>query len=686
MLCTWSVRAAIRWLQTLLRGRILIAVFIWSDLIESMRESSRMASRKLRFSVTRKIALGLALIIAIGVVSMMFIYRGLGEIEHALHRLAAVEAPLNAAAYELELNVNGAGLAVLKYLATRRPEYRAWAQDDEEDFAHYHGAYLQLVRTDHERGLGNQVGALHAQFQQLGQTLMSHADRQERLYAAITEYTEEIDYIIDARLQPSLSGRAARSERMGPAIASADLEAETAEVGLWVANYHREPSARAKQTITRKLEGLERSLANLRSFDLTEQEARQARALRAAVARITTAVKQVIELEDAIHAGREQFIALRESIDTLLDDEMQVLALRGLDTPREEAEVAAADVQHAMRYLAPSYLLTAGVIGFLLVRVIRRPLAELNRGTQAVAAGDMTHRVQAHSNDEFGDLANQYNLMVEQLRTTTVSRDRLEESEQRLRGTVTELRREIEERERAERERERLQAELRRSETMSAMGALVAGVAHEVRNPLFAISSTLDAMVARFGEQTDYRRYLDVLRMEIGRLGKLMADLLSYGKPPTHEFAVGTLDAAITPAIDSCSAHAREANVALVNRVQIDGPLRLNASRLQQAFQNVIANALQHAPSGSEVSIETSVANENERRWLECTIKDSGPGFSGEALHKVFEPFFTLRRGGTGLGLALVQRIVHEHGGEVFAENRPEGGACVRMRLPLVEG
>lgn len=179
-----------------------------------------MPNHKVRFNVTRKIALGLALIIAIGMVSTLFIYRGLDEVEGALQRLAAVQAPINAAAYELELNVNGMGLAVLKYLATRRPEYRAWAEKDESDFAHYHTTYLQLVRTERERSLGRRVGELHEEFKGLGHTLMSHADGQEKLYAAITELTEEIDHVIDARLQPGLfSLSTARPDGFGAAVA-----------------------------------------------------------------------------------------------------------------------------------------------------------------------------------------------------------------------------------------------------------------------------------------------------------------------------------------------------------------------------------------------------------------------------------------------------------------------------------
>lgn len=652
-----------------------------------LSEDDRMPRQKVRFSVTRKIALGLTVILVIGMVSMLFIYRGLKEVGTAVHRLAVVEAPVNAAAFEMELNVNGMGFAVLKYLATQRPEYRTWAQKDEQDFVEYHTTYLQLVGTPHERTLGGRVGELHEEFKVLGHTLMSRRETQEKLYTTIGEHLEELDYLLDARLQPQLfSQAAAQRDGYGAAIASADVEAEAAEVGFWVANYHRLPTPEAKQSIMNKLRALERSLANLRSFNLAQRERNLAQALQKTAAGLGAAVKNALVLEDEIYAGRERFIQLRVAMDDVLDDEIQVLALQGLDVPRQEAEAAAHEVLLAMQYLIPLYLLAAGVVGILLILVIRVPLGQLNKGTKAITEGNLTHRIQPISNDEFGDLATQYNRMVTQLQETTVSRNLLEDSETKLRRSVADLRLEIAERERAEAERERLQAELRRNETMSTMGALVAGVAHEVRNPLFGISSTLDAMGARFGEQPEYRCYLDVLRTEVNRLSKLMGDLLSYGRPPTHEFSVGTVDAVVTQAVQACSALAREADATIVNRVKpAIAAIRRNPGRLVQAFQNLIDNALQHAPGGSEVTIEAKGVSENGQRWIEYAVADRGPGFQSEDLPRAFDPFFTRRRGGTGLGLALVQRIVHEHNGEVFVENRAEGGAVVTMRFPLVE-
>jgi PAS domain S-box-containing protein len=227
-----------------------------------------------------------------------------------------------------------------------------------------------------------------------------------------------------------------------------------------------------------------------------------------------------------------------------------------------------------------------------------------------------------------------------------------------------------------------LQASLRHSETMSAMGSLVAGVAHEVRNPLFGISANLDAFEAQFGQRPEYAETLAMLRGEVDRLVGLMNDLFDFGRP-LEDTRAGSLADVVARAVASRHAMARRAGVELSNRVSEGMPaIRMDRKRLIQAFENVLQNAVQYSPAGGTVVIEAAAENHHEGAWLRCTVKDSGPGFPSADVSSVFQPFFTRRRGGTGLGLAIVQRIVEGHGGQVAAANRPEGGAEVTVRLP----
>jgi PAS domain S-box-containing protein len=231
---------------------------------------------------------------------------------------------------------------------------------------------------------------------------------------------------------------------------------------------------------------------------------------------------------------------------------------------------------------------------------------------------------------------------------------------------------------------EELSDSLRRTERMSAMGMLVGGVAHEVRNPLFGISANLDALEANLGDGGEYGLIIERMRAEVDRLAGLMQDLLDYGKPLETALAPESIGPVIAEAADSCAALAARSQVN-VTTSSLDGmPLiSMARKRMLQVFQNLLQNAIQHSPIGGLVTVSVGPATERRGTALVVTISDSGPGFSPEDLHHVFEPFFSRRRGGTGLGLAIVQKIVEEHGGSITARNRLEGGAAVTVRLPL---
>jgi PAS domain S-box-containing protein len=228
-----------------------------------------------------------------------------------------------------------------------------------------------------------------------------------------------------------------------------------------------------------------------------------------------------------------------------------------------------------------------------------------------------------------------------------------------------------------------LQESVRRSEVMSTLGALVVGIAHEVRNPLFSISATLDAFEARFGSNQDQVLYLSRLRTEIRRLSRLMQDLLEFGKPRPVRLEPGSLVSVIWEAAGHCAAAATEAGLDV--RVIADAhlpPIAMDRERLVQVFQNVIENAIQHTPAGGIVEVETSTGEHDGARWVVCEVRDTGPGFQPEDLPLTFRPFFTRRKLGTGLGLSIVKRIADEHGGRVMASNGPDGGGRVAVSLP----
>ncbi|HEX7185287.1 MAG TPA: PAS domain S-box protein [Thermoanaerobaculia bacterium] len=231
----------------------------------------------------------------------------------------------------------------------------------------------------------------------------------------------------------------------------------------------------------------------------------------------------------------------------------------------------------------------------------------------------------------------------------------------------------------------RLQESLRRSETMAVLGSVVGGVAHEVRNPLFGMSSVLDAFENRFGDCPEFRPYLPLLRSELRRMTDLMQALLDYGKPPQFEMAAGDPIVAVEGALALCRQLAGRCGVSLrVEAAAARPPASFDPQQLAQALKNVVENAVQHSPEGSAVMIEAAGFAAEGAPWVRLSVLDQGSGFSPADLPRVLDPFFTRRKGGTGLGLSIVSRIVEAHGGRLRVSNHPAGGAQVDIELPAL--
>lgn len=224
-------------------------------------------------------------------------------------------------------------------------------------------------------------------------------------------------------------------------------------------------------------------------------------------------------------------------------------------------------------------------------------------------------------------------------------------------------------------------SERRRAE--ESLRALVGGVVHEIRNPVYGISINLDALEATFGDEPRYRSFLGALRESAERIQGLMNDLRDYGEPRTLNPEPCRVRSLLEDAVRTCDTLSRSRNckvrLALEDEALV---LPLNARRMHQVFRNLLENALHHSPPEGTVSVRGRHLRDQGHDWWVFSVEDEGAGFEAESLARAFEPFFTRRKGGTGLGLSIVKRVVEEHGGTVSVENDPIGGARVTLRLP----
>ncbi len=230
-------------------------------------------------------------------------------------------------------------------------------------------------------------------------------------------------------------------------------------------------------------------------------------------------------------------------------------------------------------------------------------------------------------------------------------------------------------------ERERLRTELRRSERLAALGKLIAGVAHEVRNPLAGIRGITQLWRRGLGLGNEG---FDHLIDEVDRLEGIVSRLLQFSRADAQDLTPGDLNIVAAEAARLAADRAREQEI----RVELDlepdlPPIQMAPPALVQVLRNLTTNALQVMPRGGVLRLGTRL--DAARGTVAASVADDGPGLSDEVLSHLFEPFFTTKAEGTGLGLAIAREIALAHRGELRAENRPGGGAVFTLTLPVAE-
>lgn len=233
------------------------------------------------------------------------------------------------------------------------------------------------------------------------------------------------------------------------------------------------------------------------------------------------------------------------------------------------------------------------------------------------------------------------------------------------------------------------QAERVRSARLAAVGELAAGIAHETRNPLGAISHATETLQRSLRLRGEDAELLEIIRREAARLNEIVSDFLVFGRP--RPLALQATDLA-TLIKDALLALEQDERCHRGVRFEMDldpslPRLVLDPHQMSQVLWNLYLNAAQAMPEGGCLRTRTAVQpGPDGEAWLSLEIGDTGPGLPREAESRLFEPFFTTKPDGTGLGLPIARRIVEEHGGTLTLEGGAAGGTLARILLPLREG
>lgn len=232
----------------------------------------------------------------------------------------------------------------------------------------------------------------------------------------------------------------------------------------------------------------------------------------------------------------------------------------------------------------------------------------------------------------------------------------------------------------------RTQQELVRHERLAAVGELAAVMAHEVRNPLGVIFNCLTTIKRISRHDGDVEMMLNMVGEEADRLNRIVGDLMDFVRPYELVKKPAAVEPIIANAVDAASLSVLNGNVRVLTEFPRElPPFPVDAHLLRQALMNLIVNAAQSMPRGGRVLVNatTETPPEGGRPWLVVRVRDEGVGLSETASAKMFQPFFTTKATGTGLGLAVVKRIVDSHLGDIVARNNDDGpGTTFTVRLP----
>lgn len=308
------------------------------------------------------------------------------------------------------------------------------------------------------------------------------------------------------------------------------------------------------------------------------------------------------------------------------------------------------------RLTATVVVFVLGLIGVAMISFgVSRNIDRLAVAADKVAAGDLSVRVLTKRRDEIGRLARTFNFMI----------DKLEENRA-------------------------LETRLRRAERSAAIGNLASAVAHEIRNPLNLISLSVDHLREAFrpGEPQraqEFQGVADSVREELQRLNRLVGDFLSFGRPPRLAVRPTQVEEVVADVLSALQHQAAAARVELVTQSDPGLPeFEADPEALRTCFMNLALNAIQAMPDGGTLTAETKLLNDETRpQGLQVVFRDTGRGIAEANLERIFEPYFSTRNSGFGLGLAITQRLIEEHGGTISVASRLGEGTAFTIQLPL---
>jgi len=441
-------------------------------------------------------------------------------------------------------------------------------------------------------------------------------------------------------------------------------------------------------------EELTRNLENLRAHSKKviedREEARQALGVFNELQGLATELQVLIDLLAATPSGNRNLRQADLERLILLDHQADYSTKDLTNTCKAKITRTLQTSQNLVRAIVALYLafiLTAGIlIGVASIAFTRRlaaPLRRLTDSAQRIAEGHLDERVPVHSRSEIGQLSHAFNLMAAHLE------QHHEETQAVHEALALKVRERTEQWEQTTGHLSSVMQDLIHAERAAAIGQIAAGVTHGIRTPLSALAINLQLLKRaldrkRFSTEEAYQ-LLSTADLEVNRINRAVEEFFRFARLPKPRYAPVHPNVVVEQVAALVHTQIQETPVRLAVTLGEGLPsIQADADQLREVLLNLSVNAIQAMPNGGDLSLETMKIENDGSGAIRVRVSDSGGGIAPEALPRIFEPFFSTKGSGLGLGLPIAMRIVRDHGGTIRCASTEGAGARFDVVIPIV--
>lgn len=421
-----------------------------------------------------------------------------------------------------------------------------------------------------------------------------------------------------------------------------------------------------------KYKGIETGTATIFQHDLRiSTNVKKANGERALGTRVSKEVNQAVLKEGKpwIHRAfvvNDWYITAYEPIKNIDDKIIGILYVGMLEKPYVDLRNNVMIIFTGMSILCVVFLV---VILYFVTSTIIQPLQDMIFATNKIAQGNLNQKVEINFRDEIGELAQSFNQMTKNLK---MANEKLIHWGKTLEERVEERTKELRE----------MQDYLIQSEKLASLGKISAGVAHEINNPLTSILINAHLMLEKTEKKHPFHEYLNLIADETSRCTNIVKGLLEFSRQDPPQKVYSDVNEIINRTLQLLENQASFQNIRIIKKLNENLPrTKLDENKINQVFWNLMINSSEAMPKDGTLTIVSQFsADEN---YIEIDFIDTGVGIPKEAINKLFDPFYTTKSNGIGLGLAISYGIIEQHQGKIEVKSEPGQGSVFTISLPV---